>query len=101
MVAETLALLVLLVNIAAGDDASVAAALGPVHGCLYLLVIVVSVVERRSRRVTLLAALPAVGGLLAVTRLSRERAARRTPHQPDAAPLSGPAQEVPAPPPAP
>jgi branched-subunit amino acid permease len=72
---ETATLAILLINIAAGNAQSVAAAVGPLHGCLYLTVIIVTGRDiHATRTTTALAAVPGIGGLLALRRLGRTRA---------------------------
>lgn len=73
--AETLALAGLLANLALGNAAGVAASLGPVHGCLYLLAITMTWLEHRSRRVRLISVVPVLGAPLAVLLIKREQAA--------------------------
>lgn len=69
--AELLTVLVLFGNLATVHDEAVASAVGPLHGMVYLAVLVTALAVARGRhRVWLLALVPAVGGLLA------ERAAR-------------------------
>lgn len=69
--AELVSVLVLFGNLATVHSEAVASAVGPLHGMVYLAVIVSAVSVAGGRhRVWLLALVPAVGGLLA------ERAAR-------------------------
>lgn len=68
---ELVSVLVLLGNLATVHDPAVAGAVGPLHGMVYLAVLVTALTLARGRhRVWLLALVPAVGGLLA------ERASR-------------------------
>lgn len=63
---ELLSVLVLFGNLATVHDEAVASAVGPLHGMVYLAVIVTALAVARGRhRVWLLALVPAVGGLLA------------------------------------
>ena len=68
---ELVSVLVLFGNLATVHDEAVASAVGPLHGMVYLAVVVTALAVARWRhRVWLLGLVPAVGGLLA------ERAAR-------------------------
>jgi hypothetical protein len=68
---ELASVLVLFGNLATVHNEAVASAVGPLHGMVYLAVVVTALAVARGRhRVWLLALVPAVGGLLA------ERAAR-------------------------
>jgi hypothetical protein len=68
---ELASVLVLFGNLATVHHEAVASAVGPLHGMVYLAVVVTALAVARGRhRVWLLALIPAVGGLLA------ERAAR-------------------------
>lgn len=71
---ETLSLAVLLANLATLHVPSVAAALGPVHGFCYLVVVALSWQLPAPLGVRALSLVPAVGGLL-VLRAERRRAA--------------------------
>ena len=63
---ELLSVLLLFGNLATVHDEAVASAVGPLHGMVYLAVIVTALaLARGRRRVWLLALVPAVGGLLA------------------------------------
>lgn len=71
---ELASVLVLFGNLATVHHEAVASAVGPLHGMVYLAVVVAALTVARGRhRVWLLALVPAVGGLLA------ERAARARP----------------------
>ncbi|MCM4078688.1 DUF3817 domain-containing protein [Paractinoplanes hotanensis] len=63
---EFFSLLVLLGNLATVHVPWVAALLGPLHGCAYLLVIGATVAATGRTRPRLLAVVPGVGGLLAL-----------------------------------
>jgi len=64
---EPISLAILLLNLAFGNAQPVAAAVGPIHGCLYLFVIIATAREPRTTpRITALAVVPGVGGLLAL-----------------------------------
>jgi hypothetical protein len=68
---ELVSVLVLFGNLVTVHDEAVASAVGPLHGMVYLAVLVTALAVARGRhRVWLLALVPAVGGLLA------DRAAR-------------------------
>ena len=67
---ELVSLALLLVNLATVHVPAVASLLGPVHGCAYLVVVGATVRDSRDMRTRLLAAVPGVGGLLAVRRIT-------------------------------
>jgi hypothetical protein len=67
-IVELVSLAVLLANLATVHVSPVAALVGPIHGCAYLLVIGATRHVTRSWPVTLVAAVPVVGGLLALRR---------------------------------
>jgi hypothetical protein len=68
---EPASLAILLLNLAFGNAPSIAAAVGPIHGCLYLFVIIATARDPRTTpRITALSIVPGVGGLLALGRLS-------------------------------
>lgn len=70
--AELLSLTALFANLATVDDRTVAALVGPAHGCVYLFVVVAVLRAGPAGRATRATALiPGVGGLLAVRRLRR------------------------------
>lgn len=67
---ELTSLAVLLLNLALGNAQQVAAIAGPIHGCLYLLVIILTARDPRTTpKAAALAVVPGVGGLLARRRL--------------------------------
>jgi len=66
---ELASLVLLLVNLATVHWPPVASLLGPVHGCAYLFVIGATVQVSGDLRNRLTAAVPGVGGLLALRRL--------------------------------
>ncbi|WP_309238450.1 DUF3817 domain-containing protein [Actinoplanes aureus] len=73
-VAELLSLAVLLVNLATAHVPQVTSLGGPVHGCAYLFVVILTAWHpAASRRTRLLAAIPGVGGLLATRALRAGR----------------------------
>lgn len=75
---ELASLAVLLTNLATGDSRPLAAAVGPIHGALYLCVVIsVARHPRTTPRITALSALPAVGGALALRRLNSRNTAPR------------------------
>ncbi|GLY97986.1 DUF3817 domain-containing protein [Actinoplanes sp. NBRC 103695] len=67
--AELLSLAVLLTNLATVHVPWVASLIGPIHGCAYLLVIGAAYRLTRSAATTLLAAIPVIGGLIALRRV--------------------------------
>ncbi|GGM37627.1 DUF3817 domain-containing protein [Dactylosporangium sucinum] len=71
-VVELVSLAVLLTNLATVHVPAVASLFGPIHGCSYLLVIGTALHLTRSRSTTLLAAIPILGGLLALRRVRRQ-----------------------------
>ncbi|GAA2891211.1 hypothetical protein Acy02nite_74650 [Actinoplanes cyaneus] len=79
---ELLSLLVLVINLATVHVAPVASLCGPVHGCAYLMIVILTAWHPAADRTAkLLAWVPGVGGLLATRRmngrLTGERAAHR------------------------
>ena len=66
--AETVSLLVLLVNLATAHAAAVASLMGPVHGSAYLATIATAFLLPLPQRSRLLTLVPGVGGLLALRR---------------------------------
>ena len=70
-IVELVSLAVLLTNLATAHVAAVASLVGPIHGCAYLFVIGAALQLSRSRTTTALAAVPIVGGLLALRRIRR------------------------------
>ncbi|WP_234431941.1 DUF3817 domain-containing protein [Streptomyces sp. NRRL S-241] len=73
---ELVTLAVLLVNLGVLHLPALASAVGPVHGCAYLIVIIAAARERSPDRTALaLAAVPGIGGVLALRRLDALRAA--------------------------
>ena len=72
-IVEALSLTVLLINLLTAHLPAVAAAVGPLHGAAYLLVVVATLqVAGAPRAARWWAAVPGVGGLLAVRRLRTE-----------------------------
>lgn len=68
---ELLSLSVLLVNVAFLHQEAVASAIGPLHGCAYLIALIAAAREAGpDRTVTLLAVIPGIGGMLALRRLA-------------------------------
>lgn len=87
---ELLSLAVLLANLATVHQQALAALLGPLHGCAYLIAVISTATATAGERgpasdrtATLLALIPGIGGMLALRRLA---AAPRTAHAPRAAP---------------
>lgn len=70
---ELASLVVLLTNLATAHWPQVSSAGGPIHGCAYLFVIILTVRESRAGRTRALAVVPGVGGLLVLRRLARAR----------------------------
>ena len=66
--AETVSLLVLLVNLTTAHVESVASLMGPVHGSAYLATIATAFLLPLPRPTRLLTLVPGVGGLLALRR---------------------------------
>ena len=64
-VVEGVSLAALLINLAAGDNQGIAAAVGPLHGTAYLISIALTWAGGYPRRARLLALIPGIGGLLA------------------------------------
>lgn len=70
---ELASLAVLLVNLGTGDSRPLAAAVGPVHGFLYLSVIAtVARAPRTTRQTIALSVLPVIGGMLSLRRLTND-----------------------------
>lgn len=89
---ELLSLAVLLANLATVHQQALAALLGPLHGCAYLIAVISTATATATagergpagdRTATLLALIPGIGGMLALRRLA---AAPRTAHAPRATP---------------
>ncbi len=71
-VAETLTLIVLLVNLATSHAKGVTSTVGPIHGILYITVIIVALlIPQLPNRIRLVAAIPAVGAPLAAWLMRR------------------------------
>ncbi|MFD0119897.1 DUF3817 domain-containing protein [Streptomyces virginiae] len=69
-------MVVLLGNLGTFHLRAVASAVGPLHGCAYLIVLIATVREPQADRTTVaLSAVPGVGGLLARRRLTAPRPA--------------------------
>ena len=76
-VTEFVTLVVLLANLATVHVATVAAVVGPVHGCAYLAAIVGTATRSGLlSRPALLCLIPGVGGLLAVSSVDRRERTR-------------------------
>jgi hypothetical protein len=63
-VVEAISLLILFGNLATAHHPALAAAVGPIHGTAYLVVILLTWTRGHSRRARLLAMVPGIGGLL-------------------------------------
>jgi hypothetical protein len=73
---EFVSLIVLLANLATVHWPAVSSAVGPIHGCAYLYVIIATAREgTATRRDKLIAFVPAIGGLLVLHLLAAEQAA--------------------------
>ncbi|MFY1673048.1 DUF3817 domain-containing protein [Plantactinospora sp. WMMB334] len=69
--AELATLAILLTNLATAHWPQVSSAIGPIHGCAYLFVIVLTVRLSRVRRTRATAVVPGIGGLLVLRQLAR------------------------------
>ncbi|GAA0951371.1 DUF3817 domain-containing protein [Virgisporangium aurantiacum] len=67
--AEIVTLVVLLANLVTVHHPAVSSAIGPVHGCAYLFVVILTVRLSRAARTRATALIPGVGGLLVLRRL--------------------------------
>lgn len=67
--AELVTLVVLLTNLATVHWPQLSSAIGPVHGCAYLFVVILTVRQTRATRARVLSVVPGVGGLLVLRRL--------------------------------
>lgn len=77
--AELLSLVVLLVNLATVHVPQVASLCGPVHGCAYLAMLILTAWNPAADRTAkLLAWIPGVGGALVLRRLAVRRSAHTT-----------------------
>ena len=70
-IVELVSIAVLLTNLATVHVPAVASLVGPIHGCAYLLVVGGTWHLSRSAGVTLLSAVPVIGGLLALRKTRR------------------------------
>jgi hypothetical protein len=70
---EFVSLVLLFTNLATVHWAEVAALLGPIHGCAYLVVIGATLRATSDLRTRLLSVVPGIGGLLVIRRLSGGR----------------------------
>ena len=71
-IAETVTLIVLLVNLVAGHDKGLTSTVGPIHGILYITVIIVALlIPKLPNRIRLIAAIPAIGAPLAAWLMRR------------------------------
>jgi hypothetical protein len=69
---ELVSLVVLLLNMATGNDQAIAALVGPVHGIAWLFGVIVTWRDpRRTAGIAVLAAVPGIGGMLALGALNR------------------------------
>ncbi|WP_285560209.1 DUF3817 domain-containing protein [Actinoplanes regularis] len=76
--AELLSLVILLVNLATAHLRPITSLCGPIHGCAYLFVIVLTLSNPAADRTAkLLAWLPGLGGVLVARRLSAALSAAR------------------------
>ena len=67
--AEIVTLVVLLANLVTVHQPAVSSAIGPVHGCAYLFVVILTVRLSRITRTRATALIPGIGGLLVLRRL--------------------------------
>lgn len=86
---ELLSLVVLLVNLATAHLPEISSLAGPVHGCAYLFTVIATVRDpRRTPTAIACAALPGIGGMLALRQLSttepRRTATAPADHEPHA-----------------
>lgn len=71
-IAETITLVVLLVNIATSHNEAITSSVGPIHGIMYLAaIVVILMIPNIPNRLRLLAAVPAIGAPLASWLLRR------------------------------
>jgi hypothetical protein len=70
--AEVVSLVVLFANLLTVHWPAVSSLIGPIHGCCYLLVVILTAREAASRATKLIALVPAVGGLIVLRRLGAE-----------------------------
>jgi hypothetical protein len=70
-IVELVSLAVLLANLVTVHLPAVASLVGPIHGCAYLFVIGAALRLTGSKTTALLAAVPVVGGLVALRRVRR------------------------------
>jgi hypothetical protein len=80
-VVETVSLVVLLANRATVHVPQVASVLGPVHGFAYLATIATAFLLPVDSRTRLLTLVPAIGGLLALSRARRSPSSVRRPEK--------------------
>jgi len=74
---ELLSVVALLANLVTVHDATVAATVGPVHGALYLSVVVIALFARGlTTRTRVYAVLPLLSGPLTLVRIPKEAASR-------------------------
>jgi hypothetical protein len=71
--AELATLVVLLTNLATVHWPQVSSAAGPIHGCAYLFVIILTVRQSRATRSWATAVVPGIGGLLVLRQLAGVR----------------------------
>lgn len=70
---ELATLVVLLANLATVHWPGVSSAIGPTHGCAYLLVVILTFRQSQAVRTRATAVVPGIGGLLVLRRLARAR----------------------------
>ncbi|MDQ7906277.1 DUF3817 domain-containing protein [Phytohabitans sp. ZYX-F-186] len=68
--AELATLALLLTNLATVHWPQISSAVGPIHGCAYLFVIILTARLHRATHVRALAAVPGIGGLLVLRQLT-------------------------------
>lgn len=71
-IAETVTLIVLLVNLVTAHNTGLTSTVGPIHGLLYITVIIVALlIPKLPNRIRLIAAIPAIGAPLAAWLMHR------------------------------
>lgn len=68
-IVELVSLVVLLTNLATVHLPEVSSLVGPIHGCAYLFVIVLTARATRASRVRATAVVPGIGGVLVLRRI--------------------------------
>ncbi|MGX7670829.1 DUF3817 domain-containing protein [Plantactinospora sp. DSM 117369] len=71
--AELTTLAILLTNLVTVHSPQVSSLVGPIHGCAYLFVIILTVRQSRATRTRVAAVVPGIGGLLVLRQLAHTR----------------------------